>query len=111
MFLYKIFNQNITYHEERLEIFWISINRDIIKYIVAYSHDEMYATIKTSFLKILNLMLIKKSKYSFSGAGPRWQSRNTLSSLPLMGAPKSQLYAEQPLMEKDQNLPENIFYC
>lgn len=62
MFLYKIFNQNITYHEERLETFWISIHRDIVKYILAYSHDEMYAAIKTSFFKNTEFNANKKVK-------------------------------------------------
>ena len=41
---------------------------------------------------------------------PRWQSRKTLSSLPLMSTPKSHLSGEQPSMKKTrtyQEIPTN----
>lgn len=40
----------------------------------------------------------------------RWGSRETLSSPPLMGTPKSQLITEQLLMRKTGRLSEKIFY-
>ena len=48
---------------------------------------------------------INKNTEDAWDGGTRWCSKKTLSSPPLTNTPKSQLFAEQPSMEKDQNLP------
>lgn len=42
-------NQNITYHREKTKKLSEFPSVDIIKYILAYSHNKMYAAIRTSY--------------------------------------------------------------
>lgn len=57
-------NQNITYHREKTKKLSEFPSVDIIKYILAYSHNKMYAAIRTSYQKMMKYNTNEKSQNS-----------------------------------------------